>query len=1113
MMSIEEWLDGLGLAPLNGVFAENDIDLAVVRELTDADLRELGLSLGHRKKLMKAIAELQAAGADAGDTHPPAARGRVGAERRQLTVMFCDLVGSTQLSARLDPEDLRDVIRAYQERCTAIVGEFEGHVGNYVGDGILVYFGYPRAHEDDAQRAVHAALGICEAMRRLGGELGLDGIELAVRIGIETGVVIAGDIGTGEIRDELAVVGETPNVAARLQSLAQPNTVVIGKTTRRLVDGLFVLEDLGPQPLRGIAEPVQTFCVRGESDALSRFEAHAERGLTPLVGREEEMRLLLARWERAREGDGHVVLLSGEAGIGKSRMLQVLRDAMRDQTHTIVRQFCSPFYAKTALHPMLEQLERASGLRRDDPVETKLDKLEELLGQATDDPAGATAVIASLMSIPTGERYPPLDLAPQQLKARAFEILVEQLMGLARRQPVLMIIEDVHWIDPSTMEFYQRFVGRAERVPVLIIMTFRPEFEPPFAGHPNVTSLSLTRLGQREAEAMVLRVTGNKQLPAEVLERIVARTDGVPLFVEELTKNVLESPILEDAGDRYVLTGPLPSLEIPASLHDSLMARLDRLAPVKELAQLAATLGRNFSQELIEAVADLQTPALGAALAQLIEAELLYRRGVPPSIIYDFKHALVQDVAYGSLLRPRRQYLHQRIATVLETQFPETAEAKPELLAHHFREAGQPAKALPHALRAGDLAVSRYAYAEARTQFEDALEMTARLGDAEATERARLDVIIKLAGVALNRVQFETDLRRLREAEHAAESLGDQRSLCQILYWIGRLNYVVGRFDLGVDYARRALAIGDDLEAGSAAAVDRLTAAPVNLLARLHCLRGEAREAITQAERSVLQMAQLGDRTEQAAVSGVLAFAYGMHGDFTAAFAAAQQGVDLALEVDHLPTIAACWHFLAVVKGWHGDLPEALPAFEEALLAADQGGDVFRRYLAHGWRGEAYLLAGRLGPAERDLSECLALGEEIGTSFHRGAFEAFLARIRLLRRQQDEALELSRHAVELAADPANAWSRSIALRIHAEALLRAGTPPDQVLTVIDEAILLQEERGCRFDLAWSRLARAEVMDALGDAERAERERAIAESALAEMGIGRRADTAEVIRTS
>ncbi|HEX6143902.1 MAG TPA: AAA family ATPase [Geminicoccaceae bacterium] len=1095
MKSVEEWLQDLGLGQLAATFIENDIDLQVARDLTDRDLRELGLSLGHRKKLLKAIVELQRSGtreAVAGQ-----ARGPVGAERRQLTVMFCDLVGSTRLSAELDPEDLRDLIHAYQKRCTAIVHGFEGHVGNYVGDGILVYFGFPQAHEEDAQRAVRAGLEICEAIPRLGPELGLSGTDLAVRVGIETGVVIAGDIGTGEMRDEMAIVGETPNIAARLQFQAQPNEVVIGRTTRRLVEGFYLLDDLGPREIHGVAEPINVYRVRGPSGAISRFDAHAGRGLTPLVGREEEMRLLLARWQRAREGEGHVALLSGEAGIGKSRLLQVLREELRNEPVTVIREFCSPFYAKSALHPMLDQLERAADLKREDPPQAKLDKLEHLLGQATPDPKAACAIIARLMAIPTGERYPPLDLTPQQLKARAYEVFNDQLIGLARRQPVLLIIEDVHWIDPSSLELFHRLVERVERIPALIVMTFRPEFEPPFTGLPNVTSLALTRLGQREAEAMVTRVAGNKRLPPEVLERIVARTDGVPLFVEELTKTVLESGLLQDAGDRYILTGPLPSLEIPASLHDSLMARLDRLASVKELAQLAATLGRNFSQELIEAVAELRSPELGRQLAQLIEAELLYRRGVPPSVIYDFKHALVQDVAYGSLLRSKRQQLHNRIAIVLETKFPETGEAKPELLAHHFREAGQPKRALPYALRAGELAAAGYAYPEARARFEDALVMVEALPEAEARARARIDVVVKLAGVALNRTHFEMDLRRLREVESAAEDFGDRAALCQIRYWIGRLNYVLGNFDLGIDFARSALLIADDL-----GREDRLSAAPVNLLARLHCLRGEARDAIVQAERSVVQMERLGDRIEQAAVSGVLAFAYGMHGDFAAAFDAAHAGVELAKQVDHLPTLAACWHFLAVVKGWHGDLEEAVPAFEEALLAADRGRDVFRRYLAHGWRGEAYLLAGELDPAERDLTACLALGDEIGTVFHRGAFEAFLARIRLLRRQTESALELSGHAVEVARENAQAWSRSIALRVRAEVLLASGASAAQARAAIEEAMRLQQERGCRFDLAYSEAVAARILAASGDEAGAERLRAEALGLFAAMSVDR-----------
>ncbi|HEX5078677.1 MAG TPA: adenylate/guanylate cyclase domain-containing protein, partial [Geminicoccaceae bacterium] len=643
MPKIAQWLEQLGLGRYAAAFSENDIDLDVLPDLSDADLAALGVTLGHRKKLLRAIAALAESGIEPATPAGAPARAVALPERRQLTVMFCDLVGSTELSTRLDPEDLRDVMQRFQEACAEVIGRYGGHIGNYIGDGILAYFGYPRAHEDDAQRAVRAGLGMVEAIEALNGTVPLPGVQLAIRVGINTGLVVVGDIGTGESRDEMAVVGETPNVAARLQELAEPGSVVVGASTYRLIEGLFRCDQLGPMPIRGVSAPVTVYRVR-EPTGASRFEATATRGLTPLVGREDEVRLLLSRWRQAKEGEGQVVLLSGEPGIGKSRIIESLREQLQDEPRVDLHYFCSPFYSSSALYPVLEQLERAADFRRHDPPTAKLEKLEALLARVGR-PAEAAALLAPLLAIPVEGRYPPLELTPQQHRAKVFATILDQLVGLAGRDPVLMIVEDAHWIDPTSIELFQLVVDRVQRLPVLLVMIFRPDFTPPWSGYPHITPLSLGRLGHRQAAAMVERVTGGKPLPFEVVEQIVARTDGVPLFVEELTKTILESDLLRDAGDHYALTGPLPAVAIPATLHDSLMARLDKLAPVKEVAQLAATLGRVFSHELLAALSPLGQAALEQALSELVEAELLFRRGSLPEVTYEFKHALLQDAA------------------------------------------------------------------------------------------------------------------------------------------------------------------------------------------------------------------------------------------------------------------------------------------------------------------------------------------------------------------------------------------------------------------------------------------------------------------------------------
>jgi class 3 adenylate cyclase/tetratricopeptide (TPR) repeat protein len=1101
MTGVGQWLEDLGLGRYAEAFAASDIDFDILTDLTKADLALLGVSLGDRKRLLRGIAAFRAGGAATGDrpsSIPTAAepvRPGHAAERRQLTVMFCDMVGSTALAARLDPEDLHEVMRRYQESCAEVVARYEGHVGNYIGDGILAYFGYPKAHEDDALRAIRAGLDIVDAIRRLAGELDDYGVRIDVRVGINTGLVVVGDLGTGEFRDEMAVVGETPNVAARLQGMAAPGTVVVGERTRRLVEGLFKFEEREPQMVKGIDEPVTAFEVREATGAPSRFAATATRGLTPLVGRDEEIRLLLSRWKDVRSGQGHVVLLTGEPGIGKSRIVQSFREHVRADQPTVLRYYCSPFYVHTALHPILDQLERAADLKKSDSADVKLDKLEALLSRACRGASRAAALLAPLLSIPTAQRYPPLDVAPERKKALMLEALLEQLAGLATR-PLLILLEDAHWIDPTSTELFQLIIERIQRLPVLVIIAFRPSFTPPWTGFTHVTSLSLSHLSQDQAGALVAKVTRGRKLPADVLEHIVRRTDGVPLYIEELTKTLLESGALEPVDDGFRLSGPLPLLSIPESLHDSLMARLDRLAGVKDVAHLAATLGRVFSYELLSAVSGLDRATLGQALDQLVDAELIYRRGAPPDAIYEFKHALVQDAAYNSLLRSKRQQLHRRIAETVEARFGELVESKPELLAHHLREAGLPAKAFPYAMQAGADAVGRYAAIEARARFQEALDLARRLPPGEEASRTQIEAILKLASVAQNRPHYEQDLKNLEQALALAEALDDRESLCRIQYWMGRINYVFGRFDRAVELAGQALAVAEALGGG-----DRFTADPVNLLGRVHCLRGEARDAIMHAARNVEQMRRLGNRIEEAAMSGVLAFAYGMHGEFDRARQAAAHGIELARQIEHLPTQAACLFFYGVVRGWHGDLESAVPEFDEALLLCERSGDIFRQYLTHGWRGQGYLLAGRHAAAEADLRRCLELGDTIGTSFHRGAFQSFRAKLRLLDGEVGKALRYSAEALEVATETGQAWSRSIALRIHAEALVALDPPQlEQAEAEIRSAIEIQEQQECLFDLAWSRLAEGHVLAAKGEPEQARNAYRLAGKTFEEMTV-------------
>jgi predicted ATPase/class 3 adenylate cyclase len=664
-----------------------------------------------------------------------------GAERRQLTVMFCDLVGSTALASRLDPEDLREVIGDYHKDVETVVGRFDGFVAKYMGDGVLAYFGYPQAHEDDAERAIRAGLEIVTTARPVPAA---PGGGLPVRVGIATGLVVVGDlVGVGEAH-ERGVVGETPNLAARLQTLAEPGSVVIAANTHKLTGEIFECEELGDVELKGFVAPVVAWRVRREGAVESRFEAlHSAADLAPLVGREGEIELLLRRWTQAREGEGRVVLLKGEPGIGKSRLGVALEERLRDEPHVRLRYFCSPYHQDSAFHPTIVQLERAAGFERDDTPQTKLHKLEALLAQ-TSSPIADVILLAELLNIPGGDLYAPRELNPQRKKEETFEALLRQLIALAQHQPLLMIYEDVHWIDPSSRELLDRVVDGVARLPTLLLITFRPEFPPPWSGRSHVTVLALSRLDRRQGAMLVQRVAGTKALTADTVEEIVTRTDGVPLFVEELTKAVLETHAGGGNAEGPLGGASISALALPATLHASLLARLDRLGPAaKQVAQTGAAIGREFSYELLGAVAGRNERELQNELARLVTSELVFQRGAPPESVYTFKHALVQDAAYSTLLRSDRQQLHARIAEVVERRFPERVAREPELVAHHLTEARQIERAIGYWLKAGERAAERSANLEAIRHLARGLEALKTLP--EGPERDRRELAFQIA--------------------------------------------------------------------------------------------------------------------------------------------------------------------------------------------------------------------------------------------------------------------------------------------------------------------------------------------------------------------------------
>ena len=816
-MDVVVWLRGLGLGKYEAAFRENEIDETVLPSLTHETLKELGVTaVGHRLKLLDAIAALRNGGTSKAPsvdtaTAAPSVSAEDRAERRQVTVMFSDLVGSTALSARMDPEDLRELISAYQKCVAETVGRFGGFVAKYMGDGVLIYFGYPQAHEDDAERSVRAGLELIAGVTAL-----KSAVPMQTRVGIATGLVVVGDlIGSGASQEQ-AIVGETPNLAARLQGLAEPNSVVIAENTRKLLGNLFELEDIGAQNLKGIEGPVRAWAALRPRSVESRFDALHAGALTELVGREEELELLLRRWSKAKGGEGQVVLLSGEPGIGKSRLTAALMERLGNEPHTRLRYFCSPQHTDSALYPIISQMERAAGLTHDDNTEAKLDKLDALLAKSLTPPQDA-ALLANMLSLPNDGRYQTLELDPQQRRQKTLEALTAQLVALAQAKPVVMIFEDVHWIDPTSLEAVGRTVDRLRTLGVLLIVTYRPEFEPPWIGRPYVTALSLNRLGEREITAMIDRVTGNKALPGSIRQDIIERTDGVPLFVEEMTKAVLEADS-EGEAQRTTAAVPSPALAVPASLHASLMARLDRLGPAKEVAQIGSAIGREFSHALLASVVSKPETELGSALDRLIAAGLLFRQGVPPHASYLFKHALVQDAAYGTLLREPRRALHARIAETLERDFPDIAENQPEILARHCSEAGLIEKAAGLWGKAGQRSLERSALAEAAEQITRALNLIATLPGSPALRReqiklqvALINSLLHVKGQAAPETKAAVERARLliEQAETRGEPIEDPLLLFSVLYSFWAANFVAFNGDVVCDLAAQCLALAE----------------------------------------------------------------------------------------------------------------------------------------------------------------------------------------------------------------------------------------------------------------------------------------------------------------
>ena len=1053
MTGIAEWLASIGLGEYSECFAENAIDLSVVPDLTEQDLKDLGVLLGHRRKMLRAIADLK------GSVLPTPLPGpkpvpRTDAERRQLTIMFCDLVGSSELAVRLDPEDLRRVIGAYHNCIKEIIARYQGIIARYMGDGVLAYFGFPQAHEDDAEQATRAGLALVEAVAGLQTDIGT---ELHVRVGIATGTVIVGDlIGEGAAQEQ-AVIGETPNLAGRLQTVAEPGTVLICKSTRRLTGGHFEYRDLGPVTLKGWAEPAQAWHVLRTSGVESRFEAQHKTRLTPLIGREEQMDLLLRRWRTAVHGEGCVVVLTGEPGIGKSHIALALQERLQDEPHTVLRYFCSAHHINSALFPFIGQLERAAKFERSDTPAEKLSKLDALVAQSTSDPENV-AVLANLFALPTDDRYRLQELSPQKRKEKTLAALLALLEGAAAKQPVFITFEDVHWIDPTSLELLAAVVEHMPQLRALLLVTARPEFTPPWPSYPHVTTIPLTRLGRRDGAALVEQVAGGKSLPQEVMNEILARTDGVPLFIEELTKTLLESQMLQQRDGHYVLDRPLPSLAIPTTLHASLMARLDRLAPVREVAQIGAVAGRDFHYELLKAVAGLPTDRLEEALDQLVESELIFRRGEIPHAVYAFKHALVRDAAYAGLLKSRRGQLHAAIASALEQRFPEVVQTQPETLAHHLTEAGLIERAIEYWLVAGKNAALRSANVEAMAHLQRGIEVIGRLPAGEDKDRSELDFQLVLGPclIATHGPAASKALTTFARARELCERLGEPPEYLQVMFWLATASVVRGELPQALE-AIAGLPSAAQARGNQPALLNGIRGQAMILMFMGRIV--EARDALERAveafsasEESDRMAARAAGQDAGVSMLVLMAWVLWILGQVDEAVLRMDAALERADTVQHAHTHAYAWYYAAVLHALRGEPVIAQGYAERCLAISEQHG--FRQWLglSRAIRGICMAVldisGSRLDDVVAELGEYQQAGYQLGIT----AQFVLLCPALLLQNEPEAALETIDQGLSVVSHNSERFFEAELYRLKARALLMRGAPDAEAEALLDQAL-------------------------------------------------------------
>ncbi|MEL6478953.1 MAG: AAA family ATPase [Pseudomonadota bacterium] len=1092
MSDLDAWLADHGLEILSQRMSEQDITLDMLVDLTNEDLRELGLTIGERKRLQRAIRGLGLQG-----TLPQRPPETAEAEKRTITILFCDLVGSTRISQSLDPEGMFELLGLYQRNAAEVISRFGGHVAQFLGDGVFVYFGYPVAHEEDGRRAILAAFELIRTTNAL--ETGL-GRPLDVRIGIETGPVVIGDLRMSREGDIDAVAGETPNRAAKLQSLAKVNEIVIGDTLRSLLGEFVTCEDMGLREVGSGLPPQHSWRVTGFSERKGKLGLNSHGVSAPLIGREAETARVERAWSRATAGEGGLVLISGEPGIGKSRLVRHLIEHVPKECRRGLTFFCSSYQQGTAFHPITDQLRRVAGITYRDGSEDRKEKAKELLklAQGRGLPDRLVPLYEALI---VGENAETREMSPAERKARTITTLHSLVVGRARERPVLLACEDLQWCDPSTLETMDYLIRKTAGLPVLYVFSYRPDFVCPWEEMEHAETIRLERLSRQETVGLIRGVASGKALPQALEADLLDKTDGIPLFIEEITRNLLASGMLRETEDGFEPSDQNVAIDIPATLNEALMTRIDRMNDVREVTLWASALGRRFTVAQLEAVAPFSRQELFSALGQLTTSDLLTKRGGMGHELYEFRHALVREAAYNSMLESKKRRIHAAIIDGLNGLDPDLRVRQPDLFYHHHLMAGDEMAAAEAATAAGDQIASRYKGPETRHHYLAAYRIIDGLPEGEANDRLKIRAIIKLATSASKPEEFEADMSRLEQAMTLCDQHGNLPRKVQCLYWIARLKWDMrderGAMEAAAEGQRLAEPTGDV----------KLRSSPENLLAFLYSLRGHASKGIELTERNSQDLENLGDRREATVMTGIYAFALGSGGFFARGEETAARSVAMADELNHGPSRSVAAFAMATVLGWSGRIEEARDWVERAIEASDASQKPFQRLVTHGWAGEALLQAAEdrgedafIGEAKRHLNTALKLAGRMRSDFHISAFQAAHAKMFLMAGDLPAAREALARAMDQALKLEQEWGLSIAQRVAAELALATGdeiTAP--VMADLEDSVSFQRGVGLRPELMRGLRVLARCQTRLGAAG-AEATLAEAEAIRAELGL-------------